>query len=84
MTHRRRVKQTTTLDERLVKHADLLRAKAKAMPRIERERVLQKARQFDIALHINEWLTSPGLQPMKQEPPSQTLAGGARALPSKE
>ena len=80
MTHRRRVKQSTTLDERLTRHADLLRAKAKAMPRIERERALQKARQFDIALHINDWLASPGLQPMKQDQP--TLAVGARAVQS--
>jgi hypothetical protein len=70
MTHRRRVKQSTTLEERLARHADLLRAKAKAMPRIERERVLQKARQFEIALHINDWLTSPGLQPMQRDPPT--------------
>jgi hypothetical protein len=83
MTHRRRVKQSTTLEERLARHADLLRAKAKAMPRIERERVLQKARQFEIALHISEWLTSPGLQPMQQDIPAQTPAVGARASPSK-
>ena len=76
MTHRRRVKQSSTLAERLKSHADLLRAKAKAMPRLERERVLQKARQFDIALHINEWLTSPGLQPPQDSP---TLAVGGRA-----
>ena len=84
MTHRRRVKQSTTLAERLARHADLLRAKAKAMPRIERERVLQKARQFDIALHINDWLTSPGLQPPQQDPLSQTPAVGAPAVQSRK
>jgi hypothetical protein len=81
MTQRRRVKQTTTLDERLARHAQQLRAKAKAMPRIERERVLQKARQFDIALHINDWLTSPGLQAPKQQPPSRRPAVGPQGVP---
>lgn len=28
-----------------------------------RENLLKKARQIDVATHINEWLTSPGLQP---------------------
>ena len=82
MTHRRRVKQTTTLEERLSTHADQLRAKAKAMPRIERERILRKARQFDIALHINDWLTSPGLQPPKHDPHSRTPAAGSRSVQS--
>jgi len=73
--HRKRVKQTTTLDERLADYANLLRAKAKAMPRIERERVLQKARQFEVALHINDWLTSPGLQPPKPSSSQKPHAG---------
>ena len=78
--HRRRVKQTTTLDERLSDYADLLRAKAKAMPRIERERVLKKARQFDVALHINDWLTSPGLHSPKPSPSSRAAGSkGSRS-----
>ena len=82
MTHRKRIKQSATLDERLTTYADQLRAKAKAMPRIERERILQKARQFDIALHINGWLTSPGLQPPKRDPHSRTPAAGSRSVQS--
>jgi hypothetical protein len=31
-------------------------------PGPERDRLLQKLRQLDTASHINEWLSSPGLQ----------------------
>lgn len=84
MIRRRRVKQTTTLDERLAKYAAQLRARAKALPRIERERVLQKARQFDVALHINDWLTSPALHSPKQVPASHRRAIGAQGVRSPE
>ena len=63
MSQRRRVKQTTTLDERLAKFAHQLRAEARALPRIARERVLKKARQFDMAIQINDYLMSPAMQP---------------------
>jgi len=65
MTQRQRLKQAIPLGERLAQRANQLRAKAMAMPRIEREPIMRKVRQLDIALHINEWLTSPGLQPPK-------------------
>ena len=32
---------------------------------IEREELLRKARQAETASHVNEWLSSPGLQPPK-------------------
>ncbi len=32
-------------------------------PGPERDALLEKARQLDIACHINDWLSSPGLQP---------------------
>lgn len=80
--HRRRVKQTTTLDERLSGYANLLRVKAKAMPRLERDRVLKKARQFEVALDINDWLTAPALQPHKSGP-SSGAAGSKGSRPPK-
>jgi hypothetical protein len=60
---RRRFKQTPTLEERLDQEATNLREQAKLRPpgRL-RELVLRKARQMDLAAHINEWLTSPGLR----------------------
>lgn len=62
MRHRTRVKQTTTLDERLAKHALRLRAEARTLPRVERERALKKARQFDTAIYINDCLMSPAMR----------------------
>jgi hypothetical protein len=64
---RRRVKQTTSLDERLAEQAHRIRIQAEALPQgsKEREGLMRKARQADTASHMTEWLTSPGLQPPK-------------------
>jgi hypothetical protein len=54
---------TTTLEERLAQEAERLRQEAKGTPPgIERERMIRRARQAETALHVNEWLSSPGLQ----------------------
>lgn len=66
MQHRRRTKQTTTLEERLALEAFRLREAAKSLPPgIERERAVRKARQAETGAHISEWLNSPGLAPPK-------------------
>lgn len=67
MMKRRRFKQTGSLEERLAERANEIRAQAEALPpgSIERERLELQARQADTVSHINEWLTSPGLQPPK-------------------
>ncbi|WIW49897.1 hypothetical protein ML401_20260 [Bradyrhizobium sp. 62B] len=66
MKHRRRFKQTQSLEERLAAEALRLRAKAEeAAPGIERDHLLRQARQCDTGSHMNQWLTSPGLQPPK-------------------
>jgi hypothetical protein len=49
-------------------HLDLeierLRAEAEKLPQgAERDALLRKARQAETASHMNEWLSSPGLQP---------------------
>ncbi|WP_445220682.1 hypothetical protein ACKWRH_11950 [Bradyrhizobium sp. Pa8] len=63
---RRRFKQTTTLDQRLEKQAKRLREEARGTPPgIERERLIRRARQAEVAAHINEWLSSAELQPPK-------------------
>ena len=64
---RRRVKQTTSLDERLAEQARQIRTSAEALPQGSKERddMMRKARQADTACHMNEWLTSAGLQPPK-------------------
>ncbi len=61
---RRRFKQTKSLEERLSEQAKRLREEAKLLsPGAVREGLLRKARQAETASRINEWLSSPGLQP---------------------
>ena len=63
---RRRFKQTTPLDQRLEEEAKRLRDEARGTPPgIERDRLIRRARGVETALHMNEWLTSRGLQPPK-------------------
>ena len=57
-----RFKQVTTLDERLEDRGKRLRNEARGTPPgVERDRLIRLARQSEIAAHMNEWLTSPGL-----------------------
>jgi hypothetical protein len=64
MIKRRRFKQTNSLEERLAAYARRLHNQAKLLrPGPDRERMMRKARQAEIGSHINEWLTSSGLQP---------------------
>lgn len=63
---RRRFKQTTTLDHRLEEQAKRLREEARGTPPgIERDRLIRRARQAEVAAHMSEWLLSAGLQPPK-------------------
>jgi hypothetical protein len=65
MTMRRnRRKQTVSFDQRLEQAAHSAREEARRLPDgQERETLLKKARQAEVAAHINEWLTSPVLRP---------------------
>jgi len=61
-----RFKQDKTVGERLIKEARLAREKAEHLPPgEEREGLLKKARQAEAAAHIDDWASSPGLQPPK-------------------
>jgi hypothetical protein len=61
---RRHIKQSKSLEERLADEAKLLRETAKSLPPgAQRDRLLRKARQDETALHVTEWLNSPGLRP---------------------
>jgi hypothetical protein len=63
---RRRFKQNQPLEERLAEEADRLRSEAKGTPPgIEREELMRRARRAETAVHMNQWLSSPGLQPPK-------------------
>jgi hypothetical protein len=61
-----RFKQDKAVGERLIKEARPAREKAEQLPPGEkREGLLKKARQAETAAHIDEWASSPGLQPPK-------------------
>jgi hypothetical protein len=60
---RRRFKNILTFPERLDQEAKRLRTEAARLPPgFERDELLRKARQAETALHVNDWLSSPGLR----------------------
>jgi hypothetical protein len=63
---RRRFKNTLTFPDRLKAFSEELKTKAAELrPGPEQEALLRRARQADIAAHIEDWANSPGLQPPK-------------------
>ena len=61
---RRRFKQTQSLEERLAEEAKELRKVAETLPPGPvRDAVLRKVRQDETAVHMTDWLNSPGLKP---------------------
>jgi hypothetical protein len=61
---RRRFEQTQSLEARLSEEAKRLRAEAELLPPgAARDEIIRRARRAEIAVHIDEWLTSPGLRP---------------------
>jgi hypothetical protein len=57
---RRRIKHEASFQERLAEQARTLREQAKTLQLgKERDDLMRRARQAEIASHINEWLTSP-------------------------
>ena len=70
MKRRRRVFQKKSLEKRLAERAQRFKEQAKTLPAgRDREILLRRARQAETAAHINDWLTSPGLQPPKPARP---------------
>ena len=64
MQHRRRVKQTSSLKDRLTSFAKEAREKASRLPPgAEKEAMLKKARQANTAVHLEDWINSQGLRP---------------------
>ena len=63
---RRRIKHSETFETRLAEEAERFRKAAeKAPPGMARELLLRRAMQAETALHMNDWLKSPGLQAPK-------------------
>ena len=64
MAERRRFKQFLSLNDRLQLFSEQLKAKAAELrPGIEKDALLRRARQADVASRIDEWINSPGLKP---------------------
>jgi len=61
---RRRFKQETSLQDRIVEWAIAIRKQADVMrPGPERDQLLAKLRQAETAMHMENWANSPELQP---------------------
>ena len=55
--------KSPTLYERLTDEKKRVEAAAALLgPGLIRNKLLEKLRQLDVAAHINDWLSSPGLQ----------------------
>jgi hypothetical protein len=53
-----------TFEQRLAQEAHRVKERAETLPQgQERELLCREARQLETALHISEWISSPGLQP---------------------
>jgi hypothetical protein len=57
------INKSPTLYERLVDEQKRIEAAIALLgPGLKRNNLLEKLRQLDVAAHINEWLSSPGLR----------------------
>jgi hypothetical protein len=64
MLKRRRFKQTQSLSERLVQDVEHLKTQLATLPPgPERDHIIKRIRQNEAAANIDQWLSSPGLQP---------------------
>ena len=64
MFKRRRFKQQLTLQDRLGAWSKQVAEQAAALkPGPQRDALLRKARQADVATNLDNWAKSPGLQP---------------------
>ena len=60
---RRRFKQAAPLDQRMTEQAERLRQEAQGTPPgVQRDKLIRQARQLETASHMQDWLTSPGLE----------------------
>jgi len=67
LQQRRAIKHEKTFQERLAEEAQRFKEAAQKLPpgSHAQELLLRRARQAETASHVDEWLTSPGLQPPK-------------------
>jgi hypothetical protein len=66
MERRQRFKPEITLRDRIMAWAKEARARAAGLPPgPERDQLLKKVRQAEVAMHLDDWANSPELQPPK-------------------
>jgi hypothetical protein len=66
MQKRRRIKHEKSFEQRLAEEAQRFREAAEALPPgMAQELLLKRARMAERAVHMNQWLKSPGPQPSK-------------------
>jgi hypothetical protein len=66
MQRRRRFKHQSTLQDRIVEWVKEVRNQAAELPPgADRDMLLKKVRQAETAMHLEDWVNSPGLQPPK-------------------
>lgn len=64
--HRRRFKQVTTLQDRILEWAESARRLVKELPPgRERNELQRKLLQAEAAMHLKDWVNSPSLHPPK-------------------
>jgi hypothetical protein len=66
MRHRPRSRPHSFEDELATEKARLTAQLTNAPQGPERDRLIKKVRQIETASHINDWLSSPGLQPPRR------------------
>ena len=72
MPHRRSIPHT--FEDRIEAEKARLEAQvARLRPSPKKDEMLERIRQLETAAHINEWLSSPGLQPPKTFKPDPSL-----------
>lgn len=73
MIKRRRFKQVISFRDRLLGEARRLTEQAKLLPfGASRHAALKKARQAEVAAHMDEWLNSPGLKSPRDDALAQS------------
>lgn len=66
MERRQRFKPEVSLQDRIMAWAKEARAQAAGLPPgPERDELLKKVRQAEVAMHLDDWANSPELQPPK-------------------
>jgi len=62
---RRLVRHTTSLEDRVTQQVNSIKARAEALPPGSKERVVLERRIRKAETFAEDWLTSPGLEPLK-------------------